>query len=164
MSLLYQTDNRLPEPFATQGCELLCTMGIACRSVAKYLSPARVATLTIDLQATGAVEEDISLPQETSPWAVLRDTFFALGYPYLRGAQVGSIFGGEVTFWKWYTDSQFDYVIERGRTRNGAPHSILLDHNFLELYNPHPDQTIATTETHMLYRVKRVEDWHYNHG
>lgn len=153
MSLLYQTDSRLPDQHHATGCNLMCHLALAQDHLQKYLDPAGVMLATENLRARKLYNSVLKMVDARAPACTIALVGEMLGSPTLRGEQIGVIQPGKVKFWEHVKDFHWHYAIARCKTWSRRLHFVLYNSMFLQLYNPAPQHNLYLIEEYLLYKL-----------
>lgn len=153
MGIAFQHSLDFIGPIRDLGCEFLC-----CLAMAVHVSKSSLETQSINNIWDQLIYEDLADPIEglntsLSFYRTMDLAFDFLGKQEYHGDQVGQIIGGKVQYWGWVTREHFHYAIRRMRTANGTPHSVLLNQDLIEIYNPAPEYPGGRTVGIYLFHV-----------
>lgn len=153
MGISFQSSLDFIGPIRDLGCEYL-----SCLAMAVHYAKSSLSTLSINAIWKILVEEDLANSNFGLHSALSFYRTFDLAFDFLNkttfsGDQVGAIIDGKVTYWGWVQDHYFNYAIRRMVTANGTRHSVLLNQDFIEIYNPAPEYSGGRTVGIFLFQV-----------
>jgi len=139
------------------GCEFLCCMAMVAHMSMTSIEAQTINDVWEQLVAEDLADDIFGLHSALSYYRAFDILFDALGMYHSSGDQVGVITDGQVIYWDWVTKRHFDYAIRRMSTGTGTKHSVLLNQDFREIYNPAPEYPGGRTIGIYLFQVSHQD-------
>lgn len=153
MGISFQTADTFQPAIQDIGCEYLCIIAVAVHRTKSAISVNGINRIWDTLITEDLADPKRGLHSALSYYRTFDLVFDYLGLPNYHGDQVGRIRFGRVRYWSWVTNQHFNYAIRRMVTANGTRHSVLLNADLIEIYNPAPEYPGGKTTGIYLFHV-----------
>lgn len=153
MSIAFQSAIEHAAAIRNMGCEYLDILASISHYTQRSISTEIVNGVWAILVSEGLVDSINGLHDTLSYYRAYDLTFNLLELPDHAGDQVGQIVDGKITYWAWVKDHSFNYAIRRMMTGLSTPHSVLLNKDLMEIYDPAPEYPGGKTIGIYLFQV-----------
>jgi len=135
------------------GCEYLCCLAMAAHLTQKGISSYSINDIWDQLVSENLANKRDGLHDRLSYYRTFDLIFNYLHLDKYHGDQIGQIVHGTIRYWGWVAEEHFNYVIRRMITGSGTRHSVLLNQDLTEIYNPAPEYPGGKTVGIYLFHV-----------
>lgn len=153
MAIAFQHSRDFNPAIQDIGCEYLCCMAMGSHFTRTSIEAQTINDVWDLLVADDLADPVMGLHTSLSYYRAFDLLFDRIGWFSYSGDQVGCIGDGRVIYWEWVKQKYFNYVIRRMVTANGSRHSVLLNQDFIEIYDPAPEYPGGQTSGIYLFQV-----------